>query len=57
LLGSFSQAAHIWRRGGVNVEATNSNEYDFLHNLTAVRAESRLALGVFRPFVQVTGLA
>jgi HK97 family phage major capsid protein len=25
LVGSFGQAAHIWRRGGVSVEATNSH--------------------------------
>jgi hypothetical protein len=57
LLGSFGQAAHVWRRGGVRVEASNSHADFFQHDLTAIRAEERLALGVFRPFVQVTGLS
>jgi HK97 family phage major capsid protein len=59
LIGSFSQAAHIWRRGGVSVEATNSHSDHFVKNLVALRAEERLGLGVFRPagFVQVTGLS
>jgi HK97 family phage major capsid protein len=48
LLGT-SSAAQVWRRGGVSVEATNSNEDDFLRNLVAIRAEERLALAVYRP--------
>lgn len=48
-------SAQIWRRGGLSVEATNSNEDDFLKNLLALRAEERLGLTVYRPtgFVQV----
>lgn len=44
-----SSAAQVWRRGGVTVEATNSNESDFITNLVAIRAEQRLALAVYRP--------
>lgn len=48
-------SAQVWRRGGLGVEATNSNEDDFLHNLVAIRAEERLGLAVYRPtgFVEV----
>ena len=59
LLGNFGQSAHIWNRGGIRVDATNSHDTYFVRNLSMIRAERRLALGVFRPqaFVQVTGLS
>lgn len=41
--------AQVWRRGGLSVEVTNSNENDFLNNLVAIRAEERLGLAVYRP--------
>ena len=58
VVGNFGQAAHIWRRGGVSVEASNSHEDFFQRNLTAIRAESRLGLGIYRPaaFTAVSGL-
>lgn len=51
-------AAQLWVRGGLSIEATNSNESDFIQNLVAIRAEKREALTVFRPpaFTVVTGL-
>jgi HK97 family phage major capsid protein len=42
-------SGQVWRRGGISVEATNSNEDDFLRNLVALRAEERLGLAVYRP--------
>lgn len=42
-------AAQVWRRGGVSVEATNSNDQDFEYNLLTIRAEERLGLAVYRP--------
>lgn len=48
LIGTTS-AAQVWRKGGLTVEATNSNEDDFLKNLVTIRAEERLALAVYRP--------
>lgn len=48
LIGTTS-AAQVWRKGGLTVEATNSNEDDFLKNLVTIRAEKRLALAVYRP--------
>jgi hypothetical protein len=59
LVGNFGQGAHIWRRGGVTVEASNSHASFFRENLVALRAESRLALGLYRPsaVTEVRGLA
>ena len=48
LVGS-SQAAQVWSRGGLSVEATNSHASNFTLNLTAIRAERRLGLSVYRP--------
>jgi HK97 family phage major capsid protein len=58
LVGNFAQAAHIWRRGGVSVEATNSHSDLFVKNISMLRAEERLGLGVYRPvaFTEVRGL-
>ena len=59
LVGAFSDGAAVFRKGGLRVEATNSHGTYFASDITTVRAELRLALGVFRPsaFVAVTGLA
>jgi HK97 family phage major capsid protein len=59
LVGNFGQGAHVWRRGGVSVEATNSHDTFFVKNLNMLRAEERLGLGVYRPaaFTAVSGLA
>jgi HK97 family phage major capsid protein len=58
LVGNFGQAAHIWRRGGVTVDASNSHSDFYVRNLNMLRAEARLGLGVFRPpaFTEVRGL-
>lgn len=58
LVGAFKLGAQIFRRMGVTIEATNSNEDDFEKNLITLRAEERLALAVYRPiaFATVTGL-
>lgn len=59
LVGAFRLGAMIFRRAGVAVQMTNSNEADFKQNLLAIRAEERLALAVWRPkaFCTVTGIA
>jgi HK97 family phage major capsid protein len=59
LVGAFGQGAAIHRRGGLRVEASNSHSTFFASNLTAIRAEERLALCLYRPtaFTVVTGLA
>jgi HK97 family phage major capsid protein len=58
LVGAFAQSAQLFRKGGLTVEATNSNEDDFLTNLVAIRAEERILLAVYYPagFGTVTGL-
>jgi HK97 family phage major capsid protein len=58
LVGAFAEAAQIFRKGGIRVEASNSHNDYFVKNLVALRAEERLALAVYRPgaFGAVTGL-
>lgn len=58
LVGAFSTAAQLFRRNGVTVQITNTDQDDFIRNLATIRAESRLALCVYRPlsFCTVTGL-
>jgi HK97 family phage major capsid protein len=48
LIGS-RQAGQVWSRGGVSVEASNSHDSYFTSNLTAIRAERRLGLTLYRP--------
>jgi HK97 family phage major capsid protein len=59
LVGNFGQGAQIYRRGGVSVEATNSHSDWFAKDISMLRAEERLGLGVYRPaaFTAVSGLA
>ncbi len=59
LLGAFGTGAGVLRKGGLRVEATNSHSTWFQSDITALRAEVRLALAVYRPtaFTVVTGLA
>jgi HK97 family phage major capsid protein len=47
LIGN-SQAAQVWSRGGLSVEATNSHSNFFQINLVAIRAERRLGLTMYR---------
>lgn len=58
LVGAFSSAAQVFRKGGLTVEATNSDGDDFKYNRVAIRFEERVALAVYRPggFGEVTGL-
>lgn len=56
LVGAFGTAAQLFRKGGIQVDSTNSNEDDFKYNRVALRAEERVLLAVYRPsaFVKVT---
>lgn len=49
LVGAFRTQGQIFRRGGITVEASNSHADFFQKNLTAIRAEERLALAIYRP--------
>jgi HK97 family phage major capsid protein len=58
LVGAFATGAGLYRKGGIRVEASNSHSDFFVKNLVAIRAETRVALAVYRPsaFGEVTGL-
>ena len=58
LVGAFRTAAQIFRRKGLTIESTNSDNDDFQKNLVTIRAEERLALCVYQPnkFCKVTGI-
>jgi HK97 family phage major capsid protein len=58
LVGAFRSQAQLFRHSGLVIEASNSHADFFQHNLTALRAELRVGLCVYRPsaFVRVTGL-
>lgn len=59
LVGAFNTCAQVFRKGGITVEMTNSDQDDFIKNLVTIRAEERLALAVYRPagFGTVTGIS
>lgn len=49
LVGAFGQAGSVVSKGGVRVEATNTEGNDFTNNRITVRAERRLQLAVRQP--------
>jgi HK97 family phage major capsid protein len=49
VVGAFRQGGAVYRRGGLTVEASNSHSDFFQKNLTALRAEERLVLAIYRP--------
>ena len=49
IVGAFKTCGSVVQKGGVRVEATNSDQDDFVKNLMTIRAEERLALAVRRP--------
>lgn len=56
LVGNYAMGATLYRKGGVRIDVTNTNEDDFKNNLTMLRIEERIALAVRHPlaFVEVT---
>jgi HK97 family phage major capsid protein len=49
IVGAFQLGGAVFYRNGLSIEATNTNEDDFINNLTTIRVEQRLALAVYRP--------
>jgi HK97 family phage major capsid protein len=49
IVGAFKTCGSVVSKDGVSVEATSTNEDDFVKNLMTIRAEERLALAVRRP--------
>jgi HK97 family phage major capsid protein len=44
LVGDFRRGAKIFRKGGLSVQGTNTDQDDFVKNLVTIRAEERLAV-------------
>jgi HK97 family phage major capsid protein len=55
LTGAFNMAAQIYDRMEIEVLLSTENVNDFETNMLTIRAESRLALAVYRPEAFVTG--
>lgn len=49
IVGAFQLGGAVFYRNGLTVESTNTDQDDFLMNLTTVRVEQRLALAIYRP--------
>ena len=58
-VGAFKACGSVVGKGGVAVEATNTDANDFQYNRMTIRAEERLALAVRRPagFVKIVKAA
>ena len=56
IVGAFKQAGTVFRKGGIIVESSNSNEDDFINDKIAFRVKERITLQVKYPqaFVKVT---
>lgn len=49
VVGALRQAATVYRKGGIRIEATNSHAEDFTSNLITTRIEERVSLAVRVP--------
>ena len=49
MVGAMDVAYQVWNRQGTILEMSESDDTNFQKNLVTVRAESRLALAVYRP--------
>lgn len=49
IVGDFARGAKVYRKGGLSVASTNSDQDDFITNKVTIRAETRLVIGVTYP--------
>ena len=49
IVGAFKLGGAVHYRNGLSIESTNTDQDDFIMNLTTIRVEQRLALAVYRP--------
>ncbi len=49
IIGAFKLGGAVFYRNGLSVESTNTDQDDFIMNLTTIRVEQRLTLAVYRP--------
>lgn len=49
IVGAFKTCGSVVQSGGIGIDATNTDQDDFVKNLMTIRAEERLALAVRRP--------
>lgn len=49
IVGAFKMGGAVFYRNGLSVESTNTDQDDFIMNLTTIRVEQRLALAIYRP--------
>jgi HK97 family phage major capsid protein len=49
VVAAWRAGAQVFRKGGITVDATNSDEGKFKTNITTIRAEERVGLAVYRP--------
>jgi HK97 family phage major capsid protein/HK97 family phage prohead protease len=49
IVGAFKLGGAVFYRNGLSIESTNTDQDDFLMNLTTIRVEQRLALAIYRP--------
>lgn len=56
VVGAGALGATVYRKGGLSLQATNTNEDDFVNNKITILGEERIALAVRRPsaFVRIT---
>lgn len=56
LVGAGKLGATVYRKGGLSLQATNTNEDDFVNNKVTILGEERLGLAVRRPsaFVKIS---
>lgn len=49
LVGAFSTVAQVFRKGGIRVDSTNSDQDDFVNNRVTFRIEERVGLACYIP--------